>query len=81
MEIKIVRDTARPKRAVYLQIADQIRDAVACGQLPGGARLEPIRALASRLGVNRDTVSLAYELLVREGILEATVGRGTFVRA
>lgn len=81
MEIRIVRESARPKRAVYLQIADQIRDAVASGRLPAGARLEPIRVLAARLGVNRDTVSLAYELLVREGILEATVGRGTFVRS
>lgn len=81
MDIKIVRASAGPKRAVYLQIADQIRNAVAAGQLPAGSRLEPIRTLAARLGVNRDTVSLAYELLVRDGILEATVGRGTFVRS
>ena len=81
MDIRIVRAPAGPKRAVYLQIADQIRDAVAAGQLAAGSRLEPIRTLAARLGVNRDTVSLAYELLVRDGILEATVGRGTFVRS
>jgi len=31
--------------------------------------------------VNRDTVSLAYEALAREGAVESTVGRGTFVRA
>lgn len=81
MDITILRAAAGPKRAVYLQIADQIRDAVAAGKLPAGSRLEPIRTLAARLGVNRDTVSLAYELLVRDGVLEATVGRGTFVRS
>jgi DNA-binding FadR family transcriptional regulator len=31
--------------------------------------------------VNRDTVALAYDALAREGLVEATVGRGTFVRA
>jgi len=80
MEIRIVRESPGPRRAVYLQIADQIRDAVSRGDLAQGERLPPIRSLAAELGVNRDTVSLAYELLVRDGLLEATVGRGTFVR-
>lgn len=81
MDIRIERDGDGPRRAVYLQIADQIRDAVARGRLGAGERLPAIRGLAAALGVNRDTVSLAYELLVRDGLLEATVGRGTFVRA
>lgn len=80
MEIHIERDRAGPHRAVYLQIADQVRQAVACGRLGAGDRLPAIRELAAALGVNRDTVSLAYERLVRDGLLEATVGRGTFVR-
>ncbi|MDX1512979.1 MAG: PLP-dependent aminotransferase family protein [Gammaproteobacteria bacterium] len=80
MDIRIDRNGDGPRRAVYLQIADQIRDAVARGELTAGARLPAIRGLAANLGVNRDTVSLAYELLVRDGLLEATVGRGTFVR-
>lgn len=80
MDIRIERDGNGPRRAVYLQIADQISDAVARGRLGAGERLPAIRGLAATLGVNRDTVSLAYELLVRDGLLEATVGRGTFVR-
>ncbi len=71
------KDTAR--RPVYLQIADQIRGEVASGALGLGDRLPPIRVLATKLGVNRDTVSLAYEHLARAGVVEATVGRGTFV--
>jgi DNA-binding transcriptional MocR family regulator len=71
------KDTAR--RPVYLQIADQIRGQVTAGKLVLGDRLPPIRGLAARLGVNRDTVSLAYEHLARSGVVKATVGRGTFV--
>ena len=66
-------------KPVYHRIADSIRRSVLEGRLHEGARLPPIRALAGELKVNRDTVSLAYDLLSREGLLEATVGRGTFV--
>jgi GntR family transcriptional regulator/MocR family aminotransferase len=65
---------------VYRQIADHIRGEIEAGRLEPGARLPTIRELARRLGVNRDTVSLAYDELAAEGRLEATVGRGTFVR-
>ena len=64
----------------YRQIAGQIRRAVDDGALAPGERLPAIRDLASRLGVNRDTVASAYELLAGEGVVEAGVGRGTFVR-
>ena len=77
----------RPGRAgrseagpVYRQIAEQIRGQVQQGELREGDRLPPIRDLARRLRVNRDTVSLAYESLAAEGLLESQVGRGTFVR-
>jgi GntR family transcriptional regulator/MocR family aminotransferase len=65
---------------VYRQIADHIRREIEAGRLDPGARLPTIRELARSLGVNRDTVSLAYDELAAEGRLEATVGRGTFVR-
>ncbi len=75
------RGTGRAGGApVYLQIAGQIRERVREGALAPGDRLPPIRELARRLGVNRDTVSTAYETLAAEGVLDARVGRGTFVR-
>jgi GntR family transcriptional regulator/MocR family aminotransferase len=58
-----------------------MRADISSGELAPGSRLPTIRALAAELGVNRDTVALAYEELSREGLVEATVGRGTFVRA
>lgn len=69
-----------PAAPVYQQIAAWFRGEIEASRLGPGDRLPPIRALAQRLGVNRDTVALAYESLAREGWLESTVGRGTFVR-
>ena len=63
----------------YRRIADSIQEAVEQGRLPRGSRLPAIRALALELGVNRDTVALAYEALAKTGWVESTVGRGTFV--
>lgn len=76
MVIQVDRQAGDP---VYQQIADQIRQAVDAGELGGGERLPTIRELARSLRVNRDTVSLAYETLAAEGLVESTVGRGTFV--
>lgn len=65
---------------MYRQIAEHIRGEIDAGALRPGTRLPPIRALAADVGVNRDTVALAYEALATEGLLESVVGRGTFVR-
>jgi 2-aminoadipate transaminase len=65
---------------VYLQIAGAIRAQVENGVLASGEKLPTIRALAERLDVNRDTVAAAYEALAAEGVVDAQVGRGTFVR-
>jgi 2-aminoadipate transaminase len=64
---------------LYVQIRDQIRGRILSGALPVGERLEPSRELAKRLGVHRTTVSNAYAELEAEGLIQGTVGRGTFV--
>jgi DNA-binding transcriptional MocR family regulator len=79
MHIALERGAGRERRAVYRQISDHIRLEVADGRLEAGDRLPPIRHLAKDLGVNRDTVALAYEELVNAGVAVSTVGRGTFV--
>jgi GntR family transcriptional regulator/MocR family aminotransferase len=83
MRIRIQRNgagEAGARKPVYQQIAEQVSDAIAAGELRHGDKLPTIRALAEELGVNRDTVALAYDGLAREGMVETTVGRGTFVR-
>lgn len=65
--------------AVYQQIADAIRAAVRDGRARAGDRLPATRDLARRLGVNRNTVVAAYELLATDGTVECHTGRGTYV--
>ncbi len=66
-------------KPLYVQIRDQIRDRILSGALKPGERLEPSRELAKRLGVHRTTVGNAYADLEAEGLIQGTVGRGTFV--
>jgi GntR family transcriptional regulator/MocR family aminotransferase len=61
------------------RIYRQLLDAVLDGRLRPGERLPPTRELARHLEVSRNTVTLAYERLVAEGVLFSRVGSGTFV--
>ncbi len=79
MEIALERETGSGTLPVYRQIAAHLRAEIEAGRLEPGRRLPPIRELARELGVNRDTVALAYDELSTEGHVESTVGRGTFV--
>ena len=81
MRISLQREAGSERLPVYRQIAEQIRREIEASKLAVGARLPPIRDLAKSLRVHRDTVALAYEALAQAGMVEATVGRGTFVRA
>ncbi|WP_051240828.1 PLP-dependent aminotransferase family protein [Tepidiphilus margaritifer] len=56
-----------------------VRQAILSGRLPAGAELPSSRSLARELGVARNTVLRAYELLLAEGYLEGRGGSGTFV--
>src|SRR5690606_30167613 len=47
--------------------------------LPAGARLVPHRKLADTLGLSVQTVSRAYDELIRRGLIAGEVGRGSFV--
>src|ERR1019366_10111762 len=62
-------------RQLYQQFAAKIRS----GALPRGERLPATRELAGLLGLNRTTVSAAYEMLETEGLIAGQVGRGSFV--
>jgi GntR family transcriptional regulator len=66
---------------LYAQIAERLRTAIASGELPAGAALESVRALAGKLRVNPATVVQAYRALEEEGFVEMRQGSGTFVRA
>lgn len=64
---------------LYRQLYLQIKAFVESGQLAQGDRLPATRELAGQLGLNRTTVSAAYELLETDGLITGHVGRGSFV--
>ncbi len=75
-EIRLDRGSSEP---LHRQIELALRSAIETGALPVGGRLPPSRELASSLGVNRATVTAAYDALASAGYVEPQVGRGTEV--
>ncbi len=73
--------SAADPRSITRQIADGIRMAIAGGELPAGAQLPSVRALAMQLTINPKTVAKAYADLTSEGWLDACQGLGLFVAA
>ena len=65
----------------YLTLTRALREAIRTGDLPEGTQLPTVRDLAWSLKVTPGTVARAYQLATQEGMLAATVGRGTFVAA
>ena len=72
-------DPAALARPAYLSLAEQFARAIERGALPAGARLVPHRKLADALGLSVQTVSRAYDELIRRGLITGEVGRGSFV--
>lgn len=66
---------------IYLQLKEQIKLAMATGQLEAGTQLPTVRQLAVQLEINANTVSRVYSELEVEGYLLSQQGRGTFVAA
>lgn len=64
---------------LYQQLSRHFGQLISSGALAFGERLPATRELAGLLGLNRTTVSAAYELLEAEGLIRGEVGRGSFV--
>ena len=67
-------------KPVYLQLADQIRNAAASGRLSPGDPLPALRPLAEELRINRNTIAKAYSELEAQGIIETIPGKGFFLK-
>ncbi|MEP9375153.1 PLP-dependent aminotransferase family protein [Aquabacter sp. CN5-332] len=64
----------------YLAIANAIGTDIAAGILVPGDQLPPQRRLAALLGVDFTTVARGYVEAAKRGLIESTIGRGSFVR-
>ncbi|HEV2294856.1 MAG TPA: GntR family transcriptional regulator [Tepidisphaeraceae bacterium] len=76
----IATEAAVPSALSYKfqRLREKLRAAIASGELKG--KLPGERSLARRFGVNAKTLSKALTDLAAEGVLERSIGRGTFVR-
>ncbi len=64
----------------YFQVAAQLRQQIAGGQLRQNDQLPTEGKLMQRFGVSRGTVRKALQLLLEEGLVESRQGRGSFVK-
>ena len=64
---------------IYQQLVQQVREAIARGELEPEAQLPSVRQLSRDLVINPNTVARAYTELEREGLLNNRPGRGVFV--
>ncbi|QDG76228.1 PLP-dependent aminotransferase family protein [Labrenzia sp. PHM005] len=69
------------QRPAYRSLADLIATAIKNGELNVGEKLPPHRELAYQLNISVQTVSRAYDLLIRRGMISGQVGRGTYVNS
>jgi GntR family transcriptional regulator len=65
--------------ATYLQLVQQVRQALRVGLLDAGDRLPTAQQVVGQLAINPNTVLKAYRELEREGLVRARPGLGTFV--
>lgn len=78
MQIKINRNNRTP---LYIQIKNSIRDMILSDALPYGFKLPSERTLAEEIGVSRNTVVMAYQDLIAEGLVtSSTKPKGYFVK-
>jgi len=82
MEQEVIEFSLNPGSGVspYLQIVQQVRQALRLGLLREGDRLPTIKAVVAQLAINPNTVLKAYRELEHEGLVEPRPGAGTFVR-
>lgn len=64
---------------IYEQIVQKIKEQVVKGILQEGEKILSIREFASRIGVNPNTVSKAYQELEHQDVIVTVKGKGTFI--
>lgn len=64
----------------YRRVVEALARDIRSGRLRAGDRLPPQRDLASTIGVTVGTITRAYQLAARQGLIGGEIGRGTYVR-
>lgn len=71
--------TKQAAKSLHTQIINWMTARIECGDFHAGMQLPTQRVLAEQFGVNRSTITAAFDELKARGLLETRVGRGTFV--
>jgi GntR family transcriptional regulator len=72
---------ARSGVPTYLQLVQQVKQAVRLGILHPGDQLPTVKEVVAALAINPNTVLKAYRDLDQEGLAEGRRGQGTFISA
>jgi GntR family transcriptional regulator len=70
--------SAHSTTPAYVQIVQQVRQALLSGVLRPGDRLPTVKEVVAELAINPNTVLKAYRELEHEGLVEGRQGVGTF---
>jgi hypothetical protein len=62
----------------YLQLADQLRDAITAGEIAAREALPSLARMVQETGLSMSTVQRAVRVLVGEGLVVTVPGRGIF---
>lgn len=68
-------------RPVYVQLIEQLEQAIVTGEYPLGSRIPPVRELAAEAGVNPNTMQRALQELESRGLVETRRTAGRVVSA
>ena len=68
----------RDARPIYEQVRDGLRRLMVSGIIQEGEQLPTVRAMATSLAINPNTIQRAYESLEQEGYLSSVPGKGSF---
>ncbi|WP_202914644.1 GntR family transcriptional regulator [Paenibacillus antri] len=67
-------------KPIYLQMVEEVKKALARGELSPGDKIPSHKEQAQMSQVNPNTVQRAYQEMEREGLTETLRGQGTFIR-
>ncbi len=76
MHIDLIRSSSK---SLPHQISETLSQRISSGLLQQGARLPSVRSLATALRVSQVTVSKAYDVLEKRGLIYCRQGKGCFV--
>ena len=68
----------RDARPIYEQVRDGLRRLMVSGIIQEVEQLPTVRAMATSLAINPNTIQRAYELLEAEGYVSSVPGKGSF---